>query len=54
MPGIMVHETKELDILVLDGMGPGVMLYIILLSSFCPPKFDVVLKITIEFMIDHY
>jgi hypothetical protein len=30
------------------------MLHIIPLSSFCPPKFDVVLKITIEFMIDHY
>jgi len=25
MPGIMVHETKELDILVLDGMGPDTM-----------------------------
>jgi len=31
-----------------------VMLHIILLSSFNPPKFDVALKITIEFMIDHY
>jgi hypothetical protein len=30
----------------------GVMLHIIPLSSFCPPKFDVALKITIEFMID--
>jgi hypothetical protein len=27
---------------------------IIPLSSFYPPKIDVVLKITIEFMIDHY
>jgi len=27
------------------------MLYIILLSSFCPPKIDVALKITIEFLI---
>jgi hypothetical protein len=27
---------------------------VLLLSSFCPPKFDVTLKITIEFMIDHY
>jgi hypothetical protein len=25
MPGIVVHETKELDILVLDGMGPDTM-----------------------------
>jgi hypothetical protein len=24
-PGIVVHETKELDILVLDGMGPDTM-----------------------------
>jgi len=31
-----------------------VMLHIIPLSSFCPPKFDVTLKIIIEFMIDHY
>jgi len=30
------------------------MLDIIPLSSFCPPKFDVAFKITIEFMIDHY
>jgi hypothetical protein len=30
------------------------MLHIILLSSFCPPKFDLALKITIAFMIDHY
>jgi len=30
------------------------MLHIIILSSFCSPKFDVTLKITIEFMIDHY
>jgi hypothetical protein len=30
------------------------MLHTILLSSFCPPKFDVALKIIIEFMIDHY
>jgi hypothetical protein len=29
------------------------MLHIIPLSSFCPPKIDVALKITIEFMIDH-
>jgi hypothetical protein len=32
----------------------GVMLHIIFLSSFYPPKIDVALKITIEFMIDHY
>jgi hypothetical protein len=25
MPGIVVHETKELDILVLNGMGPDTM-----------------------------
>jgi hypothetical protein len=25
MPGIVVHETKDLDILVLDGMGPDTM-----------------------------
>jgi hypothetical protein len=25
MLGIVVHETKELDILVLDGMGPDTM-----------------------------
>jgi hypothetical protein len=25
MPSIVVHETKELDILVLDGMGPDTM-----------------------------
>jgi hypothetical protein len=25
MPGIVVHETKELDILVLDGMEPNTM-----------------------------
>jgi hypothetical protein len=31
-----------------------VMLRIIPLSSFYPPKFDVALKITIKFMIDHY
>jgi hypothetical protein len=30
------------------------MLHIIPLSSFCPPKFNVALKITIEFMINHY
>jgi hypothetical protein len=30
------------------------MLHITPLSSFCPPKIDVVLKIIIEFMIDHY
>jgi len=30
------------------------MLHIIHLSSFCPPKIDVVLKITIEFMIYDY
>jgi hypothetical protein len=29
------------------------MLHIISLSSFCPPKIDVALKIIIEFMIDH-
>jgi len=29
------------------------MLHIIHLSSFYPPKIDVALKITIEFMIDH-
>jgi hypothetical protein len=31
-----------------------VMLHIIPLSSFCPPKIDVALKITIEFLIYHY
>jgi hypothetical protein len=31
----------------------GGMLHIIPLSSFCHPKIDVALKITIEFMIDH-
>jgi hypothetical protein len=30
------------------------MLYIIPLSSFCLPKIDVALKITIKFIIDHY
>jgi hypothetical protein len=30
------------------------MLHIIYLSSFCPHKINVALKITIEFMIDHY
>jgi hypothetical protein len=25
MPGIVVHEIKELDILVLDGLGPDTM-----------------------------
>jgi len=30
------------------------LLNIIPLSTFYPPKFDVALKITIEFMIDHY
>jgi len=30
------------------------MLHIILLSSFCSPKIDVALKITIEFLIYHY
>jgi hypothetical protein len=32
----------------------GVMLHIIPLSSFYPPKIDVALEITIEFMINHY
>jgi hypothetical protein len=32
----------------------GVMLHIIPLSSFYPPKIDMTLEITIEFMIDHY
>jgi hypothetical protein len=30
------------------------MLHIIILSSFYPPKIDVALEITIEFMIYHY
>jgi hypothetical protein len=30
------------------------MLHIIYLFSFCPPKIDVPLKITIEFMINYY
>jgi len=30
------------------------MLHIIPLSSFYPPKIDMTLEITIEFMIDHY
>jgi hypothetical protein len=30
------------------------MLHIILLSSFCHPKIDVALKITIGFMIDYH
>jgi len=30
------------------------MLHIIFLFSFYSPKIDVALKITIEFMIDHY
>jgi hypothetical protein len=29
------------------------MLHIILSSSFCPPKIDVALKTTIEFLIYH-
>jgi len=29
------------------------MLHIISFSSFCPPKIDMALKITIEFIIDH-
>jgi hypothetical protein len=31
-----------------------VMLYMTLVSFFCPFKIDVSLKITIEYMIDHY
>jgi len=54
-------DTKlKLFLIVLHAVAPiygsipsGVMLHIIPLSSFCHPKIDVALKITIEFLIYH-
>jgi hypothetical protein len=52
---IKISKNKKKKIVGLRNLSvPRVMLHIIPLSSFCPFKCDVALKITIEFMIDHY
>jgi hypothetical protein len=52
LPLILIPPLIEMKTLVLNLK--RIMLHIIPLSSFCPPKIDVAFKITIEFMIDHY